>query len=131
LVLYLPRDNGFSQYLLSLLRAAVHPTDNWAIGHLKMCPFMEGDSDSLDTILEEVRTKVYESGFASFVRQWGEQALGEVDQEAKPFVRKRLEEILTIANLLTKMGVGILTFLSILPVGQKHQRGQWNRVSGQ
>ena len=49
------RDNGFSQYLLSLLRAAVHPTDNWAIGHLKICPFMEDDSDSLDTILEEVR----------------------------------------------------------------------------
>ncbi|MDA8823892.1 UvrD-helicase domain-containing protein [Opitutales bacterium] len=98
------RDNGFSQYLLSLLRAAVHPTDNWAIGHLKMCPFMEGDSDSLDTILEEVRTKVYECGFASFVSQWGEQAFDEVDEEAKPFVRKRLEEILTMAKSFDQNG---------------------------
>ena len=73
-------------------------TDNWAIGHLKMCPFMEADSDSLDTILEEVRTKVYEGGFASFVRQWGEQALENVEEEAQAFVRKRLEEILTIAQ---------------------------------
>jgi len=98
------RDNGFSQYLLSLLRAAVHPTDNWAIGHLKMCPFMEGDPDSLDTILEEVRTKVYECGFASFVSQWGEQAFDEVDEEAKPFVRKRLEEILTMAKSFDQNG---------------------------
>jgi ATP-dependent exoDNAse (exonuclease V) beta subunit len=98
------QDNGFSQYLLSLLRAAVHPTDKWAIGHLKMCPFMEHDSDSLDTILEEVRTTVYESGFASFVRQWGEQALGEVDQEAHPFIRKRLDEILTIAQSFDQNG---------------------------
>ena len=98
------RDNGFSQYLLSLLRAAVHPTDNWAIGHLKMCPFMEADSDSLDTILEEVRTKVYESGFASFVKQWGEQALEDVEEEAQAFVRKRLEEILTIAQSFDQNG---------------------------
>lgn len=98
------RDNGFSQYLLSLLRAAVHPTDNWAIGHLKMCPFMEADSDSLDTILEEVRTRVYESGFTSFVRQWGEQALDDVEEEAQPFVRKRLEEFLTMAQSFDQNG---------------------------
>ena len=47
---------------------------------------------------------MYESGFASFVRQWGEQALGEVDQEAQPFIRKRLEEILTIAQSFDQNG---------------------------
>ena len=98
------QDNGFSQYLLSLLRAAIHPTDKWAIGHLKMCPFMEDDSDSLDTILEEVRTTVYEFGFASFARKWGEHALGEVDQDAQPFIRKRLEEILSMAQSFDQNG---------------------------
>jgi ATP-dependent exoDNAse (exonuclease V) beta subunit len=98
------QDNGFSQYLLSLLRAAVHPTDKWAIGHLKMCPFMKDDSDTLDAILEEVRKKVYESGFAAFVRQWGEQALEEVDQEAQPFIRTRLSEILNMAQSFDQNG---------------------------
>jgi ATP-dependent exoDNAse (exonuclease V) beta subunit len=98
------QDNGFSQYLLSLLRAAVHPTDKWAIGHLKMCPFMKDDSDTLDAILEEVRKKVYESGFAAFVRQWGEQALEEVDQEAQPFIGTRLSEILNMAQSFDQNG---------------------------
>lgn len=99
------RDNGFSQYLLSLLRAAVHPTDKWAIGHLKMCPFMEGNGDSLDPILEEVREVVYECGFASFVKEWGEKALPSVEPEAKVFVRKRMEEILTMAQSFDQKGV--------------------------
>ncbi|MDG1324634.1 MAG: UvrD-helicase domain-containing protein [Opitutales bacterium] len=99
------RDNGFSQYLLSLLRAAVHPTDQWAIGHLKMCPFMEANSESLDPILEEVREVVYECGFASFVKEWGEKALPSVEPEAKVFVRKRMEEILTMAQSFDQKGV--------------------------
>ena len=47
---------------------------------------------------------MYECGFASFVRQWGEQALDEVEEEAQPFVRKRLEEILTMAQSFDQNG---------------------------
>ena len=45
------KDNGFSQYLLSL-RAAIHPSDKWAIGHLKMCLFYLDESE-FDSILKE------------------------------------------------------------------------------
>ena len=51
------KDNGFSQYLLSLLRAAIHPSDKWAIGHLKMCPFLDLDESEFDKLIARVKEK--------------------------------------------------------------------------
>ena len=99
------RDNGFSQYLLSLLRASLHPTDQWAIGHLKMCPFLNFDELDIDSVLRDVRETVYNSGFADFVLDWGEKAVDEVDECAKSFVRKRLKDILFMAQSFDQKGV--------------------------
>lgn len=98
-------DNGFSQYLLSLLRASVHPTDQWAIGHLKMCPFLNFEKLDIDSVLSEVRETVYNSGFADFVLDWGEKAVDEVDECSKSFVRKRLKDILFMAQSFDQKGV--------------------------
>ena len=98
------KDNGFSQYLLSLLRAAIHPSDKWAIGHLKMCPFLDLDESEFDSILERVRNGVYELGFASFVIEWGEIAIHEVEEDAKDFVQKRMKELLSMAQTFDKKG---------------------------
>ncbi len=96
------KDNGFSQFLLSLLRASVHPTDQWALGHLKMCPFI--DSDRLPQIFEEVKSTVFEKGFAAFVQEWGSWAFDSVEEEAKEFASKRMRETLALAQTFDKKG---------------------------
>ena len=97
-------DNGFSQFLLSLLRASVHPTDQWAIGHLEMSPLVSGESGDLSEILEEVRTLTHERGLGAFVREWGGKALAWVEAEARPFATKRLRQTFDLARSFDRRG---------------------------
>ncbi len=97
-------DNGFSQFLLSLLQASIHPTDMWAVGHLKLCPFIDHISGSLDELLEEVRSLVYEQGVAPFVKEWGRRAMKSVVAEARPFATKRMHETLSLALTFDQSG---------------------------
>ena len=96
------KDNGFSQFLLSLLRACAHPTDQWAMGHLRMCPFI--DADELPDLLNGVKKMVMEKGFAHFVKEWGKRALKHVDNEAKNFANRRMHETLALAVSLDRRG---------------------------
>ena len=97
-------DNGFSQLLLSLLKASVHPTDEWAIGHLEMSPLLRRESRDLSEILHEVRTFTHERGLAEFVRKWGGIALTWVDVEARPFANKRLRQTFDLARSFDRRG---------------------------
>ena len=97
-------DNGFSQLLLSLLKASVHPTDEWAIGHLEMSPLLRRESRDLSEILEEVRKFTHERGLAAFIREWGGKALTWVEEEARPFAIKRLSQTFDLARSFDRRG---------------------------
>ena len=96
------KDNGFSQFLLSLLRASVHPSDRWAMGHLEMCPFI--NTERLPQIFDEVKETVFEEGFAAFVKEWGRWALDSVEENARDFACKRMRETLALAQSFDMRG---------------------------
>ena len=97
------KDNGFSQYLLSLLRASIHPSDQWALGHLKMCPFI--NPDELPDTLSGVKKMVMENGFASFIKEWGRRGLEYAESDARIFATRRMHETLSLAVSMDKKGV--------------------------
>lgn len=99
------QDNGFSQFLISLLRASIHPSDQWSLGHLQMCPYFDQSASPLLEQLEEVRKLVYEQGFAYFIEKWGRQALNTVNPEAVRFANKRMRDLHSFAHSYDSSGI--------------------------
>ena len=66
-------DNPLGIALLSLFRAAAHPQDRFAIGHLRLTPlvnFLPADYGDLQSVLRDVQRTVYRHGFELVAREW-------------------------------------------------------------
>ncbi len=102
-------DNPFSMALLSLLRAAAHPQDHFAHGHLGMTPLADllpsqDDHEEWQDAMMKISDRVCQEGLEAVLGDWGARALDLVDPEARSFCESRLGHLSELARRFDETG---------------------------
>ena len=108
-------DNPLGAALLSLFRAAAHPTDRFSLGHLALTPFanhLSEDHHERQNTLRQLQRELHQTGFEVTVRNW----IGKIENNLNDFSRWRAAQFLELARQFDETGSReIDAFLRFMP----------------
>lgn len=101
-------DNLATLALLAILKLAAHPSDTFALEHIRMTPlgrFLERDfRDNEAELVRDTLARVSERGFADFVEQWASRIESLPDFRLDAFSRARVARLAEIASEFDETG---------------------------
>ena len=108
-------DNPLSSALLSLFRAASHPSDRFSTGHIQLTPLAEHlptDRDDIQNYLRELQREIHQRGFEWVARDW----IRKLGSSLDDFAHWRAGQFLELARQFDESGSrDIDSFLRFMP----------------